>query len=54
VTRVLVNGTAVFDQGRVLNLDERQVVGACNRTMDRILARSQLGEHLRDPYWSFI
>lgn len=53
VTRVLVNGEAVFDRGRILNLDESEVVGACNRTMDRILAGSRLGGHLRDPYWSF-
>jgi 5-methylthioadenosine/S-adenosylhomocysteine deaminase len=53
VARVLVNGEAVLDRGRVLNLDESELVKACNRTMDRILARSRLGEHLRDPYWNF-
>jgi 5-methylthioadenosine/S-adenosylhomocysteine deaminase len=53
IARVLVNGEAVFEHGRVLRLDERRLVGACNRIMDGILEQGQLGEQVRDPYWSF-
>jgi 5-methylthioadenosine/S-adenosylhomocysteine deaminase len=53
VTRVMVDGAVVFEHGRVLRLDERSLVRACNQSVDRILEKSRLGEHIRDPYWRF-